>query len=289
MPGKINLRILDIGIKLQFDSNCCLPINDSLKKFVRVSEENCLSSIRINFVEEPLLFRGTNENLSQTWNGNSSISMHEAEGGVVLKYGSGQFHADPEFTHVRVWSPYDREISIQRDGFPNFNGDPALRLILWGYASMKNFCYLHGALNVLDGQYILFMGKSGVGKTTLSNLACELGATCLTEEDPFLSWKEGKPFVYGTPWPGAKGPENQTSGKLAAVFFLRHAQKNQINRLNSNFAGRNLLQNTRVFKWLPQVVPNAIELIDKVSKSVPSYDFGFVPDRRAIDVIRSVL
>jgi hypothetical protein len=148
---------------------------------------------------------------------------------------------------------------------------------------------MHGALNVLDGKYILFMGDSGVGKTTLSGLACERGATCLTEEDPFLAWKNNTPIAYGTPWPGIKGPDVAKSGKLAALFFLRHAPENQMTRLDKAGAGRSLLHNARIFKWLPQAIPDAIELIDKVVGSVPAYDFGFVPDQSAIEEIRKVL
>lgn len=280
----LSVHILDLLIKVVFLENRVLPVHASLKRFAVTHETVGGADFYIHLVADP--FRSAP--LFQAQFTGSSLETNASDG-MLFSFSTGQFVADRKFSRVQLWSPYDREISLQRDGFPNFNGDPGLRLILWGKAAVAGCCYLHGALNVLDGKYILFMGDSGVGKTTLSRLACDLGGSCLTEEDPFLAWKKNTPIVYGTPWPGSMGPDVPKSGELAALFFLRHASKNSLQRLDHALASRRLLHNARIFKWLPHTIPKAIELLDTVSRSVPAYDFGFVPDYSAIEAIRKVL
>lgn len=282
----LTLKIIDTVIKIRCFESDMLPIHDSLKSYVQNNEYTNDRSLNLELVSAPFKIDGSKEPVRFK---DSTIAMFDTGDGALFTYPIGQFAANRNFTIVQLYSPHDREISLQRDGFPNFNGDPGLRLILWARAAIEGYCYIHGALNVLDGKYILFLGDSGVGKTTLSNLACDLGGTCLTEEDPFLAWKNNAPIVYGTPWPGAKGPDVPQSGELTALFFLRHADENRLQRLDYALASRRLLHNSRIFKWLPREIPKAIELLDTVARSVPAYDFGFVPNNSAIDEIRKVL
>jgi len=282
----LTLKILDIIIKIRCLESEMLPIHDYLESYVQNNEHTNDKSLNLELVSAPFKIDGSMQPVRFK---DSTIAMFDTGDGASFTYPIGQFAANRNFTKVQLYSPYDREISLQRDGFPNFNGDPGLRLILWARAAIEGYCYIHGALNVLDGKYILFLGDSGVGKTTLSNLACDHGGSCLTEEDPFLAWKERAPIVYGTPWSGLKGPDVPKSGKLAALFFLRHANDNRLQRLDHALASRRLLHNSRIFKWLPRETPKAIELLDTVARSVPAYDFGFVPNHYAIEEIRKVL
>ena len=148
---------------------------------------------------------------------------------------------------------------------------------------------MHGALVFLDGMYILFMGDSGAGKTTLSNLVCQEGGTCLTDENPYISYKEGIVNAHTTPWPGVKGPVVPFSGPLAAIFFLRHSKKNEARQLTTKEASRSILNGSRTFNWIPETIPNSIQLFDKVVKNIPVYDLGFLPGSNVISFIKDIL
>lgn len=278
----LTLKFFDLLVNIDFQENSTLPIHALLQQYVS-HEIAQAADLMIHVVQNPI-----HQKQWPHYSG-SPFEKIETDDGILFMYKSGQFAADRAFTKVQLWSPYDRKISLQRDGFPNFNGDPGLRLILWARAAIDGCCYLHGALNVLDDKYILFLGDSGVGKTTLSRLACNLGGSCLTEENPFLGWKDNSPIAYGTPWPGPMGPDVPKSGEIAALFFLRHAAENSLQRLDHALASRRLLHNARIFRWLPHTVPKAIDLLNTVSRSVAAYDFGFVPDHSAIEAIRKVL
>lgn len=284
---KINqLSIFGLPFEIKFAERTHLPLSESLKVF----HDNCSAceddKTIVEIVDTSFDGMSAREHIEKR---NRSVSMVETEEGFLFSYFTGQFFTDKLFRNVKVWSPFEREMSIERDGFANFNGDPTLRLIVWGRASLEKICYLHGSLIVLNNKRILCMGASGVGKTTLSNLACEAGATCLTEEDPFLSRYEDSVMAHASPWPGMKGPVAPFSGTLDAVYFLRHAPQNRLSLLDFKEKFTRLLSNSRTFNWLPQTIPGSIDLLSHVASTIPAYDFGFVPDRTAVQAIGCTL
>jgi len=280
------LEILDFCFELRFSADFLLPLNKILRPFIVSECENKCRPTILEIVDESFDGADSSEHLAKRYR---SLVMERRGTEQLFRYFTGQFLSNQDFTRVKLWLPFDRQMSIEHDGQANFSGDPSLRLITWARASLEGYCYMHGALIVLDGNYVLLIGSSGTGKTTLSGLACDCGATRLTEEDPFISCKENVPFAHGTPWPGLRGPAAPVSGVLSAIFYLRHASKNEIRPLSVNEACQQLLQHSRTFNWLPETIPAAIELFDNVAQKVPSYDFGFVPDISAVNTIRSTL
>jgi len=148
---------------------------------------------------------------------------------------------------------------------------------------------MHGALVVIEDKYVLLMGDSGTGKTTLSKLAVEMGYTSLTDENPYLHLNKGNVSIHTTPWPGSLGPAKPRKGPLAAVCVVRHSSKNEIKKLSLKQASRSLLHNSRTFNWLPETIPTAINILDHTAHKVPVYDFGFLPSKSAVEALRERL
>ncbi len=280
-------EILEIPFQLQFSSELCLPLNSILEPFIVNEHKKNKRPTRITISNKSFDGLDSAQHIAKQY---KSLSIKPwGTDGYLFRYLTGQFLTNHSFTDVRMWLPFERQMSIDHDGFVNFNGDPPLRLVLWGRASIEGYCYMHGALIVLDGKYILLVGQSGSGKTTLSNLACDCGASLLTEEDPFISCKDEDAWAFSSPWPGMRGPSVPFSGKLSAIFYLRHAAQNAVRPLTIEESCHSLLEHSRTFNWLPQTLPRAIELFDKVAEKVPSYDFGFVPDFSAVETLRDVI
>ncbi len=210
------------------------------------------------------------------WSLSDGFLFHRREGGM---------QCDRGFSRCRTWSPWRRGRPLPEP----FEGSPWVILALWGWFSFHGGALLHGAVCCIDGRFVLFSGDSGVGKSTLSRLVVSAGHTCLSEENPLLTWREDAPWVHGLPWPGVSGAAAPLSGPLNAVFFLHHSPANELHILSKKEAGRRLLGNTRFFSWAPETMPPAIDLLDNTVRNTPMYQFGFTPDPSAVQVVRRVL
>jgi hypothetical protein len=215
--------------------------------------------------------------------GEMFMSAHPQQESLVFHRAEGRLIAGAGFTSCRAWDVRD---------FPPpdaFDARPWLLLALWGYLANRGGTLLHGALCELDGHFVLFLGRPGVGKSTLSRLAVAAGGTCLTEEYPLLTCPEEVAWAHGTPWRGIQGPSRRLSGRVEGVFFLHHAPSNGLQRLNQREGGLRLLQNARFFIWEPNTIPDSVEMLNRTARSTPIYDFGFVPDLSAVERLLEVL
>ncbi len=267
-------------MRLKLLPQLVMPISDNLVPFLLDQEISSGQSILVECISD-----SPDIDLYQTKGGLQARQPHMSYQGkfYLFTFATGQFLTNHEFTHIRLWTPFEKIVSTSMDGYP------WLQLIIWGRLSIIGCCYLHGAIVVIDEKFVMLLGDSGVGKSTLSGIAVQQGFSRLTEENPFLVLHEDNPWGHATPWPGMSGPEVPSSGPLHMIFFLRHAPTNSLKKLKSVEASRRLLGNARMFNWLPQTIPAAIETLDKTLAKIPVYDFGFVPQKSAIQAIQKLL
>jgi hypothetical protein len=280
------LKILGIIFELKFSSGTQMPLSPELEAYQVNPPVSSPKKSVIEIVSDPLSPDHVKSSESPEVD---SIKMSKYQGKMLFHYRTGQFLTNRDFTKIKLWSPYEAAISEQRCGRINFNGVPTLQLILWGRASLDRYCFMHGALVVIEDKYVLLMGDSGTGKTTFSKLAVEMGYTNLTDENPYLQLSQEDIYVHATPWPGSLGPPKPRKGPLAAVCVVRHLSKNEIKRLSLKQASRSLIHNSRTFNWLPETIPTAINILDHTVHKVPVYDFGFLPSKSAVETLRERL
>lgn len=278
--GSVFLRIAEVSCCIQFGlkntefDNICEPF---------ILKDRYLGDSQINLSYLAHGFK--DKTLPVIPVSNSGTRAVEVADGMLFQRLEGRMLACEAFGRCSIDSNFKKRDSGSR----LFDGLPWVLLALWGWISIRGGALLHGSLACIDNKLVLFLGNSGAGKTTLSKIAVAAGHSCLTEENPVLTIKDGLPLVHGTPWPGVLGDPSCLSGKLEAIFFLRHAQKNELLSLVAKDAGRRILNHTRFFNWLPRTIPSTIETLDKTIASIPAYDLGFRPEPSVIDKILRVL
>ena len=195
----------------------------------------------------------------------------------------GAMWSSEDFSHCRSWSLCPDRIP------PEFDGRPWLMFALWGHLAQRGGVFLHGATCVLNGRHVLLLGDSQVGKSTLSRLAVEAGYTALTDEYPAVTLGESGPCAHGLPWPGRQGPPAPATGDLAAIFFLRQAPENSLERLDAGETGRRLVGNIRFFGWDRDTTLPTFDTLDKIAQSVPAWEASFAPSLDAVDMLVQAL
>lgn len=142
------------------------------------------------------------------------------------------------------------------------------------------------ASGVIDslGRGHLFVGQSGAGKTTISRLwQDEPGITVLSDDRIILRKVNKELWMYGTPWHGEAKLASPAGAPLTRVYFLRKGLENELIPLSKAESAGHLF----VCSFLPFYDPKALDFslvfFEEVVKTVPCFDFRFVPDKGAVE------
>ncbi len=88
---------------------------------------------------------------------------------------------------------------------------------------------MHASVVVNDGKAVLFMGKSGIGKSTHTRLWLEHipGSSLLNDDNPIVRIVGDKVMTYGSPWSGKTHCYKNESAPVAAFVRLKQAPYNR--------------------------------------------------------------
>jgi hypothetical protein len=146
---------------------------------------------------------------------------------------------------------------------------------------------LHACGVLIGGKAVVFCGQSGAGKTTMARLWCRHRpeAAILSDDRIVLRRHPGGLRAFGTPWHGVGGFAAPDHGRLAAICFLRHASKTALRPLAPAKAAAQLFARGFPPLWDPRAVRSILATCAKAARTVPCYDFGFRPDRSAVEAV----
>ncbi|MFA5410502.1 MAG: hypothetical protein WC321_01395 [Candidatus Omnitrophota bacterium] len=177
-----------------------------------------------------------------------------------------------------------------------FTRNPESQLLLFPFPVMlltsllsreKKGIMLHSC-GVLDGKdAFLFVGPSGSGKSTLANLC---GDRTLISDDKIIIRKYGNIFrVFGNPWwhgnDKIKKSVSSQGAAISRIFFLQKAKRNFITPLKGLFPAVDLMRNSFFPFWDPKATANTFEICSEITKKIPCFKLGFIPDQSVWRVI----
>jgi hypothetical protein len=136
---------------------------------------------------------------------------------------------------------------------------------------------VHAASLARAGRAWVFPGPSGSGKTTLTRLSP--GATLLSDEISIVRLTADGARCHGSPFWGelARAGEN-VSAPLAAIHFLRHADRHAATPVTPRAALAALLPNVLFFATEPALVARVLDVAAALVARVPCFALGFRPD-----------
>ena len=157
--------------------------------------------------------------------------------------------------------------------------------------SQRSGFLLHASGVIWDGKAIAFVGRSGVGKSTLLDLfKDEVSREHLLNDDRLAVRKcDGGWRLYGTPWYGESRVSSSGSAPLQALFFIDHAKHNYVKPLPNAEVCRRLLPTGLMPVWDPPATARVLETFQDLVGTVPAYEFGFLPDKSALELITQTI
>lgn len=155
-----------------------------------------------------------------------------------------------------------------------------------------NILLFHCSAIELDGKAYLFTAPSGTGKSTHTRLWREVfgnQVTMINDDKPLVSIPKESLCddigddtirVYGTPYGGKDGLQNNKSAPVAAIVILHQAKENTIERMDAKSAYPTLLNQTYRRKD-PEGMIKTLELVGQLAK-LPVYSLGCTISEEAV-------
>jgi hypothetical protein len=144
------------------------------------------------------------------------------------------------------------------------------------------------AVGIVDGagQGHLFLGHSGAGKSTTARLwKSEPDAHILSDDRIILRQRDGRTWMYGTPWHGDAGIASPDAAPLSRIYLLEHSSKTQLVSLSPGRAAAELFTRSFVPHHSQQGLQFTLRFLERVTRDIPCSVFRFLPDKSAVEAI----
>lgn len=160
-------------------------------------------------------------------------------------------------------------------------------MLCYMLASSHQTILPHASCVVNGGCAYLFLGKSGTGKSTHSNLWLQhIDDTYLLNDDhPMLRLDVGgRVIVYGSPWSGKTPCYRNESAPVGGVVRICRASANSICRLKPVEAYASLTTGFSGMEWNEPMADARHAMLEHVIGSVACYTLSCLPDADAARV-----
>ena len=308
MGETIQLKIADIIIKIKSNVDFQQPYSadESFQFYNRVNnfiyDKDRQHDILINVNEvnklpearaSKLLF--TNYHIED---GSVSWQLLKKEKGYIYKtsYRSKKQLAliNEEFNNVNVYVASEKSDSFRSIYFIIYT---FLQVLLINYLALRKEGILVHAMGLKDINCdgVLFMGKSGDGKTTSAKIWHEHSdATVLNDDRIIIRRKGDNFFIYSSPWYGNFGDYLDSpavrieSAQLKRIFFIHHSLSNTQERIPKKEAFKLLCTVIFCAFWDKEYSENIFMLGSELIKHIDCFKLGFIVDERIIEFTRSI-
>lgn len=184
----------------------------------------------------------------------------------------------------RMFEP-DEAASILRSPFRY----PLDQILTMYFLGGRGFV-IHSAGLAFGGSGLVFPGISGAGKSTFASLAgSRPGWVPLSDDRTVLRVDDGRPTVFGTPWPGEGRIAENRRAPAAGLFFLEKSHRNGIRPISPSECLSRLFPVVSIPWFDREVLPAALSACEEIAKTVPGAILSFRPESEAADAVEAFL
>jgi len=296
MPNKNSLKELKIEIgdivfsAVSKDSDLRLEADARYKQFISSSMPDVVLSahygnLRRQKVGERIFDSG------DYW------SLFRSDGKLIFCLFSYPFNAVPDrmavlesnFKSIDIYFKKKPEIPSITNPTINPFQYPLDELLMINLMSSGLGVLIHACGIRIKDRGIIFPGTSGAGKSTLANLGkSKKDFTILSDDRIIIRKIDGRFWIYGTPWHGDAQVCSPERAPLERIFFLNHALENWAKGIERIDATSKLMVRSFPPFWSKEGMEFTLGFIDELTKEVPCYELGFLPDKSVFDLINSI-
>ena len=177
------------------------------------------------------------------------------------------------------------ELLLHGSNYDRFYGvNTSLMLCFMLATAGLNTVLMHASAVVHDNKSYLFLGRSGTGKSTHSNLWLQYisNSELLNDDHPIVRFHpfEGA-IAYGSPWSGKTPCYRNTSAPVGGIVRIKQAPYNQIKLLPLVQAYASLTTSCSGMSWDKTLADGKSRTLQEIINSVPCYTLECQPKKEA--------
>lgn len=217
----------------------------------------------------------------------------EALDSVGINHGIESYDIRQSCRHIFRFGPdlmlMDREWKNGGILYPFFQKEAVSTFLLqafYTHAVRKNTIQLHAALIEYSGFGIVFLGPSGIGKTTQAELWNRYrNARIINGDITFVQEENGEFWGVGTPWHGSSPYCENRRVRLKAMVVLKQGEKNQLRMLEGYEKVKEVSNSVFYPKWAEGGMELCLSTLDRLLRNLPVYELSCVPEEEAVALL----
>lgn len=147
----------------------------------------------------------------------------------------------------------------------------------------KNSLLAHASFVDYKGEGLVFVGPSGVGKTTQARLWNEcLDAEIINGDKVIIRVVDNGVYAYGSPWKGSSPYCVNKKSPLKGIVLLMQDTENSITKVEKSDEVQLLLPHIFMPCWDEELVSRVLTTFDKILKSTSVWLLKCKPDYDAV-------
>lgn len=184
----------------------------------------------------------------------------------------------------------ENAINKEREIYPDAPADYLQNICIYRQICKRTVDFgamlIHSAAISVDNEGYLFTALSGTGKTTHVNLWLNKfkdRAQIVNGDKPIVREVDGKFHVFGTPWCGKEGINNNIHVPIKGICILQRGSENSIKKISHTEAVTELMGQTSRPSSAPGMIA-LLDIMDKLITTVPVYRLSCNMNPDAADV-----
>lgn len=175
--------------------------------------------------------------------------------------------------------------------YRKFAVNNALMMMFAFITSNKQTTLFHSSVVSYQGKAYMFLGKSGTGKSTHSQLWLKHieGTELVNDDNPVVRIIDGEARVYGSPWSGKTPCYRNVDYPIGGIVKLKQAPYNEIRRMKAVEAYVSLAMSISGMRWNTKMADGLHQTENLLTATVPVWHLSCLPDKNAAELCQTTI
>lgn len=164
-----------------------------------------------------------------------------------------------------------------------------IEMMLYSYGLDKGTLLFHSSCIAYQEKGVLFLGPSGIGKTTQAEIWKRYkNASILNGDLVFIKQEIDGFYAYGSPWHGSSPYYENSKVKVKMMVTLKQGSKNTVQKLSGFSVLQNILEQVFLPTWYPKGMDVSLHTLDMLLEDVPVYHLVNKADEECVELLEKV-